>query len=149
MIFVLLAAALLVAPVGNPVASVPSGTPVEYIKVTSGFGYRHSDRRFHPGVDLSAAVGTPIQTTAGGKVVYAGQAGGYGLLLIIDHGNGIQTWFAHLSRILFRRGSAVAPGQVVARVGNSGHTTGPHLHYEVRINHVPTDPMRYMTEDRE
>lgn len=140
----LLVAALLASPV-----SIPTGTPVQYLRVTSGFGYRHSDRKFHPGVDLSAVVGTPIQTTAGGKVIFAGPAGGYGLLLIIDHGEGVQTWFAHLSKVLAHRGSIVSPGQVVAKVGNSGKSTGSHLHYEIRVNHVPTDPMRYMMEEKE
>ena len=112
-----------------------------------------SQSRFHPvlhanlpheGIDVSAPRGAPIIAPAAGRVKSAGFEPGYGNAFEIDHGNGIVTKFAHCSRILVRRGQTVTRGQLIATVGSSGLTTGPHLHYEVHVNGQPVDPLRYV-----
>lgn len=99
---------------------------------------------FHRGVDIGAPYGTPVKATADGLVVQAGYVGGYGRLVVIDHGNGMQTWYAHLSRITVLPGQEVRRGEIIGGVGSSGRVTAPHLHYEVRIGGNPVNPSNYL-----
>jgi murein DD-endopeptidase MepM/ murein hydrolase activator NlpD len=119
------------------------------LEETSGFGSRpdpfYHSLAFHPGLDLRAAVGSPVEATAAGKVVTAGWNGGYGNMVEIDHGNGVATRYGHLSAIEVKVGAHVAPGQEIGRVGSTGRSTGPHLHYEVRLDNEPVDPTRFLT----
>lgn len=112
--------------------------------VTSKFGGRadpiENDKRFHAGVDLRAATGTPALAAQAGVVTRAGTAGNYGNLVVVDHGNGLQTRYGHLSRIDVKPGDKVAAGQEVGEVGATGRTTGPHLHFEVRQDGHAVDP---------
>jgi len=116
--------------------------------VTSGFGGRldpfFGRAAMHTGIDLREDYGTDVHATASGKVTIAGSDGGYGNLVEIDHGNGLATRYAHLSAILVSEGQVVQAGQVVGRIGMTGRTTGPHLHYEVRIDGEPVDPLRFL-----
>jgi murein DD-endopeptidase MepM/ murein hydrolase activator NlpD len=100
--------------------------------------------RPHEGIDVTAPMGTPIEAPAAGTVIDAGWETGYGNTITIDHGYGIATMFAHASKLLVRKGQHVARGQRIALVGNTGLATGPHLHYEVRVNGRPVDPLRYV-----
>ena len=118
-------------------------------RVSSPFGGRlnpfsHEGGQFHPGVDLTAGFGTPVRATADGVVRSADWNGGYGKLIVIDHGAGIQTLYAHLSRYAVVAGQEVRRGDVVAYSGGTGSTTAPHLHYEVRIGGNPVNPYRYL-----
>ena len=110
--------------------------------VTSGFGVRW--RRMHEGIDIGCAYGAPNRAAAAGTVIYAGRLGGYGNLVVIDHGNGLSTAYAHASSILVSVGQRVSQGETVSLVGSTGHSTGPHLHFEVRINGVAVDPLLYL-----
>lgn len=113
--------------------------------ITSGFGYRLHPilgrRRLHTGVDFAAPMGAPIYAAAAGEVFHAGWLGGYGKCIIILHGDGISTLYGHCSVIEVETGSYVRRGQVIGRVGSTGFSTGPHLHFEVRKNGVPINPM--------
>jgi murein DD-endopeptidase MepM/ murein hydrolase activator NlpD len=109
--------------------------------VTSGFGWRWG--RMHEGIDIAAPTGTPIRAAAGGSIIYAGYMGGYGNIVVIDHGNGLSTAYAHQSAIYIGGGS-VSQGTVIGAVGSTGHSTGPHLHFEVRVNGSAVDPMGYL-----
>jgi murein DD-endopeptidase MepM/ murein hydrolase activator NlpD len=100
--------------------------------------------RPHEGIDVSAPMGTPIEAPAAGRVAQAGWQTGYGNVVVIDHGFGLQTKYAHASRLLVRTGERVQRGQRVALVGSTGLSTGPHLHYEVHVNGRPVDPLRYV-----
>jgi len=111
--------------------------------VTSVFGWRWG--RMHEGIDIGAASGTPIRAAAAGTVIHAGWLGGYGNLVVIDHGGGLATAYAHQSSIAAGSGAFVAQGQVIGYVGSTGHSTGPHLHFEVRVNGVPEDPLGYLS----
>jgi murein DD-endopeptidase MepM/ murein hydrolase activator NlpD len=110
--------------------------------VTSGFGMRWG--RMHTGIDIAVPTGTAVQASASGIVVSAGWNGGYGLLVVIDHGGGLATAYAHNSSLLVGVGQAVEQGETVALSGSTGHSTGPHVHYEVRVNGVPVDPLLYL-----
>jgi murein DD-endopeptidase MepM/ murein hydrolase activator NlpD len=110
--------------------------------VTSGFGVRWG--RMHEGIDIGCAYGAPNRAAAAGTVIYAGWLGGYGNLVVIDHGNGLSTAYAHASSILVSVGQRVSQGETVSLVGSTGHSTGPHLHFEVRINGVAVDPLLYL-----
>jgi len=103
----------------------------------------HSARP-HEGIDVTALMGAPIEAPANGTVIQTGWEAGYGNMVVIDHGYGIITKFAHASRILVRVGERVKRGELIAQVGNTGLSTGPHLHYEVRVNGRPVDPRRYI-----
>lgn len=135
-----------------PASSSPSGgrlgPPLASVRVSSAFGWRvhpvFGNRRMHTGADLSASTGTPIQAAAEGVVVSAGWMGGYGNATVIDHGGGLATLYAHQSAVLVSPGQRVSRGQVVGRVGCTGTCTGPHLHYEVRVNGSPVDPAPYL-----
>src|SRR5918994_3488779 len=109
--------------------------------LTSGFGWRWG--RMHEGIDLAASTGTPVVAAASGTVIVAGWLGGYGNLVVIDHGNGISTAYGHNTSVAVGFGQSVAQGQLVAYSGNTGHSTGPHVHFEVRINGSPVDPLGY------
>lgn len=116
--------------------------------VTSKFGYRQSPftgkREFHKGLDIANRQGSPIVATADGVVTFAGRKGLLGEVAVIDHGHGIVTRYAHLNKIICAKGSRVERGQVIGHMGNSGRSTGPHLHYEVRLNGVPMNPSKYI-----
>ena len=98
----------------------------------------------HEGIDISAALGTPIWAAAAGTVIHAGWLGGYGNLVVLDHGNGLATAYAHASAILVGLGQQVAQGETIALVGSTGNSSGPHLHFEVRVNGVAVDPLLYL-----
>jgi murein DD-endopeptidase MepM/ murein hydrolase activator NlpD len=117
------------------------GWPVS-APITSPFGWRWG--RMHEGIDLGAAYGTPIAAAGSGTVIYAGWLGGYGNLTVIDHGGGLATAYGHQSRIAVSVGQQVSRGEVIGYVGSTGHSTGPHLHFEVRINGQPVDPLGYL-----
>src|ERR1700722_14879800 len=127
-------------PLRMPLSGDPS--------VTSGFGYRADPflgrLALHPGVDLAEAYGAEIHAAASGRVVHAGPAGGYGNMVEIDHGNGLATRYAHMSETLVEEGEAVDKGAVLGKLGSTGRSTGPHLHYEVRVDGEPVDPERYL-----
>ena len=110
--------------------------------ITSPFGWRWG--RMHEGIDLGAAYGTPIAAAAAGVVIYAGWEGGYGNLTVIDHGGGLATAYGHQSHIGVSVGESVSQGQIIGNVGSTGHSTGPHLHFEVRVNGQPVDPLGYL-----
>lgn len=114
-------------------------------RISSGFGSRTHPisgvRRLHAGVDVAAPTGTPVVAAAAGTVTWAGPRGGYGLLVVIDHGGGLETRYAHASALEVQPGAHVERGQLVARVGATGTATGPHLHYEVRVGGVARDPL--------
>jgi murein DD-endopeptidase MepM/ murein hydrolase activator NlpD len=121
-------------------------SPMEFSRVTSGFAMRFHPvlrtRRPHLGVDYGAPVGTPVRTVADGVVIFSGWQNGYGKVIEIDHGNGKTTLYAHLSRHDVRKGQRVQQGQRVGAVGMTGMTTGPHLHFEFRVNGTHQDPLR-------
>jgi murein DD-endopeptidase MepM/ murein hydrolase activator NlpD len=131
---------------------VPSGRGVLAIPVpgaiTSGFGNRthpiFETVRMHTGVDFSAGTGTPVKAADDATVAVAGTRGGYGTTVILDHNNGLATLYGHLSRLAVGEGAKVARGQVIGYAGSTGYSTGPHLHFEVRVNGNPVDPMRYL-----
>jgi murein DD-endopeptidase MepM/ murein hydrolase activator NlpD len=110
--------------------------------VTSGFGMRWG--RMHEGIDIGCAYGAPNRAAAAGTVIYAGWMSGYGNLVVVDHGNGLSTAYAHASSLAVSVGQSVAQGQTVSYVGSTGHSTGPHLHFEVRVNSVAVDPLQYL-----
>lgn len=129
-------------------AATPSIRPCRG-RVTSGFGmrrspYRRSIRQFHYGIDIASAHGTPVYATADGQVSFAGYRGGYGKLVIIRHGYGFQTYYAHLSSVAVSSGQWVKRGRVIGYMGRTGTATGTHLHYEVHVNGVAVNPARYM-----
>jgi murein DD-endopeptidase MepM/ murein hydrolase activator NlpD len=135
-----LKALLSFVPLRMPLSGDPS--------VTSGFGYRTDPflgrLALHPGVDLAEPYGADIHAAASGRVVHAGPAGGYGNMVEIDHGNGLATRYAHMSETLVEEGQQVANGAILGRLGSTGRSTGPHLHYEVRVDGEPVDPERYL-----
>jgi murein DD-endopeptidase MepM/ murein hydrolase activator NlpD len=110
--------------------------------VVSGFGMRWG--RIHEGIDIAAASGTPIWSAAAGTVIHAGWFGGYGNLVVVDHGNGLSTAYAHASSILVGVGQSVAQGETISLVGSTGNSSGPHLHFEVRVNGTAVDPLLYL-----
>ena len=126
---------------------IPSIPPVQEGYINSGFGYRKDpfdgNVRFHYGLDFAVNVGTNIYAPADGKIKFVGNQGGFGKVLKIDHGNGIRTLFAHLSKIKVDVGSSVKRGDLVAVSGNTGRSAGPHLHYEVHKYGAPQNPLDY------
>ena len=127
---------------------VPSIWPV-LGELTDGFGGRYSPfggggSEFHPGQDISAAPGTPVVAAGEGTVTFAGWKNGYGQLVEIDHGNGLTTRYGHLSQIEATLNQVITRGELLGRVGSTGRSTGPHLHYEVRIGDTPVSPRAYL-----
>lgn len=129
----------------SPPASTPSASgfiwPVSG-PVTSPFGMRWG--RLHTGIDIGVPYGTPIHAAASGRVIYAGWMDGYGNLVFLDHGSGLSTGYAHQSSIAVSNGQTVTQGEVIGYVGCTGHCFGPHLHFEVRVNGSPVDPLGYL-----
>lgn len=142
--------------------ALPEGATMEYYeldlgetvtpvlgRLTSPYGYRvdpisGGEDDFHVGVDLSAEIGTPILSFASGTVDFIGESDGYGLYVQIDHGNGVKTFYCHCSQLCVRKGMQVGAGQMIAKTGNTGNTTGPHLHMEMRLNGVLINPEYYI-----
>src|SRR5712691_6907568 len=115
--------------------------------ITSPYGPRclpNGDCSFHPGIDIGVPSGTPIKAAAAGTVIYSGWMDGYGNLVVIDHGNGLATAYAHQSSIAAGNGASVSQGQVIGYVGCTGYCFGPHLHFEVRVNGEPVNPLNYL-----
>jgi murein DD-endopeptidase MepM/ murein hydrolase activator NlpD len=100
--------------------------------------------RMHEGIDIGVPYGTPIHAAAAGTVIYAGWMSGYGNLTVIDHGHGLATAYGHQSSLAAPNGQTVSQGQVIGYVGCTGHCFGPHLHFEVRVNGQPVDPLGYL-----
>jgi len=118
-------------------------------KLEGGFGGRRNPfggpgYEFHTGQDIEAPMGTPVVAGASGRIAFVGWQNGYGQLVIVDHGGGLSTRYGHLSRIDVDLGQAVSRGQLLGRVGSTGRSTGPHLHYEVRINDEAVNPLQYL-----
>jgi len=134
---------------GRTLALVPYRKPViGEVEFTSGFGVRNDPflgrPAMHTGLDFRAATGDPVRATANGKVVSSGWTGGYGRMVEIDHGNGLSTRYGHLSEISVKVGDLIKIGQVVGAVGSTGRSTGPHLHYETRIDGEAVDPQKFL-----
>lgn len=129
--------------------AIPSVQPVDKLNFTSNFGIRSDPflgtARMHAGVDIPGATGTPIYATADGIVAHADRKGAYGNLVELDHGKGIATRYGHLSKLLVTPGSRVTRGQVIGLMGSTGRSTGPHLHYEVRIDGHAVNPVPFLT----
>lgn len=133
--------------------SLPVGRPMpERFEQTSGFGTRLDpfmrSLAMHAGIDFRAPTGTPVKAIAAGRIITAGTSGGYGRMVEIDHGFGLTTRYAHLSAIDVSEGDTVEKGETIGAVGSTGRSTGPHLHYEVRIDDEATDPSRFMRAAR-
>ena len=131
----------------NLLSSTPSIRPAKGW-ISSGFGHRESPftglREFHKGFDIANRKGTPIVATADGIVTFAGKKGFLGKAIKVDHGHGIVTRYGHLQKILKQRGESVKRGEIIALMGNTGRSTGPHLHYEVFLNGIPVNPNKYI-----
>ncbi len=125
--------------VATDTADSDAGTslPLAHVMITSGFGWRTDPitgrESFHKGIDLRAKEGADIYAAAGGRVAFAGDYGGYGKLVVVDHGNNFRTMYGHCSEIEVSTGERIIAGQLLGRVGQTGRTTGPHLHFEVRV----------------
>ena len=143
----------MLATVRKAALSVPHGSPVPGKRISSRFGHRRDPftgrRALHGGLDYAARRGTPVRATASGRVIRAGRQGGYGKLVEIDHGGGITTRYAHLHRIHVKKGQRVGRGKRIGKVGSTGRSTGPHLHYEVRRRGRVLDPMTYVRLEKE
>ena len=117
-------------------------------EITSPYGYRvhpiWGTTIYHSGIDIGVDEGTPVHATDGGVVVWSGWMGGYGYAVVIDHGNGLSTLYGHNSELAVDEGQSVAKGQVISYAGSTGNSTGPHVHFEVRVNGDPVDPMGYL-----
>jgi murein DD-endopeptidase MepM/ murein hydrolase activator NlpD len=131
---------------------LPTLKPVVDAWYSSNFGWRldpfTGQQSFHEGIDFPADVGTPIEAAASGKVTVAEVHPAYGKMIEIDHGNGLVSRYAHCSALLVKEGDLVVRGQEIARVGTTGRSTGPHLHFEVRLNGVPQNPARFLQASR-
>ena len=128
-------------------ASTPSIWPAQGW-ITSDFGYRRSPTsgryQFHEGIDIASRWGAPVVVAADGMVVFSGYRSGYGQTVVVDHGFGVETVYCHNSRIWAHKGDRVQRGRKIAQVGRTGSTTGPHLHYEVHVDRIPVDPIKYI-----
>jgi murein DD-endopeptidase MepM/ murein hydrolase activator NlpD len=133
----------------NNIAYMPMGYP-RLSSFTSFFGYRNNPfdfggGEFHPGIDFRGHSGDPVKCTASGRVIFAGRAGGYGNCVRIKHPNNLETWYGHLSKIKVKEGQRVTVGDLIGKVGSTGRSTGPHLHYEIRKNGKPVNPKQYLS----
>ena len=137
-----------VAATSTPASPASPAKQVSHVRISSGFGTRvhpiTGATRHHDGIDIAVPYGTPVQASADGRVVRAGTVSGYGLVVDIEHGAGLVTRYAHLSRIAVTQGQSIERGTLVGNVGTTGLTTGPHLHYEVRMNGRAVDPFTYL-----
>ncbi len=140
-------------PKGSEVAVRKSGSGFRWPimgRINSPFGWRQHPitkrRDFHTGIDIKANRNDPIKAAGGGKVLYSGWMGGYGKTLVIEHPNGQSTLYAHCSSLLAGKGAAVSQGQIVAKIGTTGRSTGPHLHFEVRNGNSPVNPIKYLSK---
>jgi murein DD-endopeptidase MepM/ murein hydrolase activator NlpD len=128
--------------------TLPNRSPVMVAFNSSSFGWRidpfNGHSAFHEGLDFTATIGTPIYAAAGGIVSAAEQMPDYGKIVKIDHGLGLETRYAHASKILVKVGDRIEKGQKIAEVGSTGRSTGPHLHYEIRLDGNPLDPRKYL-----
>jgi murein DD-endopeptidase MepM/ murein hydrolase activator NlpD len=135
-----------------PVAPRLEQAAVALPRLSSGFGYRvdpiSGARTLHAGIDIPGPSGSPIRAAATGTIDYAGRAGGYGNMIEIDHGGGLSTRYAHLLRFLVNAGTHVERGQPIALMGSTGHSTGSHLHFEVRVNGRPAAPLGWFGGDQ-
>ena len=133
-------------------AILPFGVPVKKINITSVYGYRDNPteqgKDFHTGIDFSGNTGIPVFSTSAGKIIVAGNAGDYGLMIKIDHGIGFSTLYAHLSKIFVKKGDIVNDGDKIGEIGSTGRSTGSHLHYEIRYNDKTFDPISFVTVNR-
>lgn len=134
----------------RPMASIPNLWPVDG-RIIGSYGPRQDPfsgegQEIHKGVDISGVVGTPVHVTASGIVHFADMESGYGRLVVIDHGGGVQTWYAHLSKFYVHTGQEVRSGDLLGAVGMSGRVTAPHLHYEVHVNGRPMNPYQYLSK---
>lgn len=138
------------SPIPQRSISVPSRMPLEGASLTSGFGMRNhpvlGGRRQHTGIDLAAPTGTPVYATADGVIGRADWYSSYGLYISINHGAAMETRYAHLSRLAVAAGDNVKKGDLIGYVGSTGRSTGPHLHYEVRVEGLAVNPIPYMVE---
>lgn len=138
-------------PTERSVVSVPSRMPLANAVLTSDFGMRShpvlGGRRKHSGIDLAASTGTPVYATADGVISRADWFSSYGLYVSIEHGASLQTRYAHLSRLAVATGDTVSKGDLIGYVGSTGRSTGPHLHYEVRVDGLAVNPIPYMMAD--
>jgi murein DD-endopeptidase MepM/ murein hydrolase activator NlpD len=132
---------------------IPSGTPIEYNGVTSKFGFRvHptlNRKEMHRGLDMKAAMKTPVYATADGVVEWSGmhKSSGYGNLIILDHNYGFKAYFGHLNKVVVKQGDFIKKGDLIAYSGNTGMSSGPHLHYEIRFVQHPVDPYQFVHWD--
>lgn len=140
------------APVTTARVSIPSRVPVEGVRLTSDYGMRWhpviGGRRAHKGVDLAGPIGTPVHATADAVVGKAEWFSSYGLYVALEHGGDIETRYGHMSRLNVSAGQHIRKGDVIGYIGTTGRSTGPHLHYEVRIAGVAVNPIPYMQSDR-
>ena len=134
----------------NVAKATPSIWPITG-RITSSYGYRIAPlsiaSEYHTGVDIANEPGTPVHATADGVVRYSGWANGYGLSMVLDHGFSYSTLYGHLSELLVKEGAQVKRGQLIGRVGSTGTSTGPHLHYEVWLDGTPANPVKYLQPD--
>ncbi len=118
--------------------------------ITSYYGPRispYSKRlKMHEGIDVGAPTGTPVLASADGRITFSGKKAGFGYFVQIDHGYGLESVYAHNSKVIAKKGQLIKRGQIIAQVGNTGHSTGPHLHYEIRVNGTPVDPFYYILD---
>jgi murein DD-endopeptidase MepM/ murein hydrolase activator NlpD len=135
-------------------ASIPAILPIaikDFKGINSSYGYRihpiYKQRIAHMGMDFAGITNTPIYATGDGKAIHVGQERGYGKKIVIDHGYGYKTMYAHLNKFNIRRGQKIKRGEVIGYLGNTGISTGPHLHYEVRKNNRPVNPINYYFND--
>ena len=130
-------------------ASTPSSWPV-HGWITSNFGYRYdpytAEKSFHRGIDITSQMGTPVLASADGQIISAVYDPNYGKMILIDHGNSVVTRYAHLSEVNVSEGDRVQRGQLIGAVGNTGRSTGSHLHYEVEVNGIAVNPLKYILE---
>ncbi|HEY0501919.1 MAG TPA: M23 family metallopeptidase [Lysobacter sp.] len=143
-----LSASLWASPLPGAHENLPQLLPVSPVRITSGFGRRHDPLgrgdAFHSGIDFAGAVGTPVHASGDGVVTQARYSKDYGNVVMIDHGQGVVTLYAHNSRLEVRTGDVVLAGQEIAKMGSTGRSTGPHLHFEVRQSGQRIDPGRYL-----
>jgi murein DD-endopeptidase MepM/ murein hydrolase activator NlpD len=151
-----LAPALASAEVAGPSGLSGLGRADQYLHpvngpVSSSFGMRvhpiSGQLQMHEGMDMAVPIGTPVKASGSGEVVFAGEVSGYGNLVVVDHGNGVQSLYGHLDSIDVKAGDAVRRGQVIAASGNSGRSTGPHLHFEIRLGGRPVNPVDFVQEN--